>query len=168
MGIPSTYMRHISVSWRFMLASLLVGIASFVPSLSLAQQADTPMGDVLCTVGTWLTGNAGKGIVTIAIIIIGIGCLTGKVSWGMAAVVMANVAVVFSAGAIVDAMGASSPSVACNINVAGSNGSDFIPADQSGGGNGNGSGSGSGSGSVNGGNLSGGSYIHEMIMRLIP
>ncbi|MCE2927155.1 MAG: TrbC/VirB2 family protein, partial [Rickettsiales bacterium] len=67
---------------------------------------DTPMGKVLCTVVGWFIGNTGKGLATIAITVIGIGALLGKVSWGMAIIVGVGVAIVFGAAGIVDAMNA--------------------------------------------------------------
>ena len=63
------------------------------------------MGKVLCTVVGWFIGNTGKGLATIAITVIGIGALLGKVSWGMAIIVGIGVAIVFGAAGIVDAMG---------------------------------------------------------------
>lgn len=51
-----------------------------------------------------LTGNTGKGLATIAITVIGIGALLGKVSWGMAIIVGIGVDIVFGAAGIVDAM----------------------------------------------------------------
>lgn len=64
------------------------------------------MGNVLCTVKSWFTGNTGKGLATIAITVIGIGALLGKVSWGMAIIVGIGVAIVFGAAGIVDALNA--------------------------------------------------------------
>jgi len=64
------------------------------------------MGNVLCTVLAWFTGNTGKGLATISITVIGIGALLGKVSWGMAMIVGIGVAIVFGAAGIVNAMGA--------------------------------------------------------------
>jgi type IV secretion system protein VirB2 len=68
------------------------------------------MGNVLCTVVRWFTGNTGKGLATIAITIIGIGALLGKVSWGMAMIVGIGVAIVFGAAQLVNTMGAGSGS----------------------------------------------------------
>jgi type IV secretion system protein VirB2 len=64
------------------------------------------MGKVLCTVVGWFIGNTGKGLATIAITVIGIGALLGKVSWGMAIIVGVGVAIVFGAAGIVNAMNA--------------------------------------------------------------
>jgi len=88
---------------------LLAAIMMMVPSLGYAGE-DTPMGEVLCTVAEWFTGNTGKGLATIGVTIIGIGALLGKVSWGMAIIVGIGIAIVFGAAGIVDAMGAGASS----------------------------------------------------------
>lgn len=64
------------------------------------------IGRVLCTVVDWIYGPVGTGIATLAIIIIGIGALMGKVSWGMAIIVGIGVAVIFGAGSIVNELNA--------------------------------------------------------------
>ena len=61
--------------------------------------------DVLCAVVGWFNGTVGAGIATLAIIVIGIGALMGKVSWGMAIIVGLGVGVIFGAGTIVEALG---------------------------------------------------------------
>ncbi len=63
------------------------------------------IGNVLCTVVGWFTGRVGKAVATLAIIVIGIGALMGKVSWGMAIIVGVGVAVVFGAETIVEELG---------------------------------------------------------------
>lgn len=62
------------------------------------------MGNVLCTVTAWFTGNTGKGLATIAITVVGIGALLGKVSWGMAIIVGIGIAIVFGAVSVVNAL----------------------------------------------------------------
>ena len=64
------------------------------------------LGNLLCGVADWFTGSVGKGIATLAIIVIGIGALMGKVSWGMAIIVGLGVAVIFGAPQIVNELGA--------------------------------------------------------------
>jgi type IV secretion system protein VirB2 len=66
---------------------------------------DSIISGVLCAAVGWLTGNTGAGIATLAIIIIGIGALLGKVSWGMAIIVGIGVAVVFGAPTLVQSLG---------------------------------------------------------------
>lgn len=67
-------------------------------------ESDT-LGNLLCGVADWFTGSVGKGIATLAIIVIGIGALMGKVSWGMAIIVGLGVAVIFGAPQIVNELG---------------------------------------------------------------
>jgi type IV secretion system protein VirB2 len=71
------------------------------------------MGVVYCTVLFWFTGNLGKGLATVAITIVGLGALLGKVSWGFAIQVGIGVAVLFGAASIVDSMGAGVTDTTC-------------------------------------------------------
>lgn len=77
-----------------------------VPDLAAAAgTGETEIARVLCAVVDWFTGSVGKGIATLAIIIIGVGALMGKVSWGMAIIVGIGVAVIFGASNIVNELG---------------------------------------------------------------
>jgi type IV secretory pathway VirB2 component (pilin) len=98
--------KDLSTAWQICMMVMLSAIIVAMPDLSFASGSDTPMGTVLCTVTLWFTGNTGKGLATIAITVIGIGALLGKVSWGMAIIVGIGVAIVFGASGIVSAMGA--------------------------------------------------------------
>ena len=102
-----TQTKNLSIAWQSCLMVMLTALVVMLPDLALAQITanNTPMGNVLCTVVGWFTGNTGKGLATIAITIIGIGALLGKVSWGMAIIVGIGVAIVFGAAGIVSAMG---------------------------------------------------------------
>ena len=64
------------------------------------------IGNMLCNVANWFKGPIGKGIATLAIIVIGVGALMGKVSWGMAIIVGIGIAVIFGAPTIVSELGA--------------------------------------------------------------
>jgi len=99
-----TQTRDLSISWQICLMVCLSTVAIMLPDFAFAQGVNTPMGAVLCTVQAWFTGNTGKGLATIAITIIGVGALLGKVSWGMAMIVGIGVAIVFGAVGLVDAM----------------------------------------------------------------
>ena len=100
-----TQTKDLSLAWQISLMVMLSAVIVMVPELSFATN-NTPMGNVLCTAVGWFTGNTGKGLATIAITVIGIGALLGKVSWGMAMIVGVGVAIVFGAAGIVGAMGA--------------------------------------------------------------
>jgi type IV secretion system protein VirB2 len=97
--------KDLSLAWQVCLMVMLGAVVVAMPDFAYAS-ADTPMGNVLCTVAGWFTGNSGKGLATIAVTIIGIGALLGKVSWGMAMIVGIGVAIVFGAAGIVNTMGA--------------------------------------------------------------
>ena len=63
--------------------------------------------DTLCNVVGWFQGPIGAGIATLAIIVVGIGALMGKVSWGMAIIVGLGVGIIFGADNIIQALGLS-------------------------------------------------------------
>ena len=73
----------------------------FVPSAAMAGTGGAVIGDLLCSVVEWFTGPLGQGLATLAIIVIGVGALMGKVSWGMAIIVGIGIAVIFGAPEIV-------------------------------------------------------------------
>lgn len=91
--------QDLSIAWQVALLTLLCAVAIMVPDMSYAE--DTVIGNTLCKVVGWFTGNTGKGIATIAIIVIGVGALMGKVSWGMAIIVGIGVAIIFGASSLV-------------------------------------------------------------------
>ena len=60
--------------------------------------------DVMCNVLRIVTGNAGKAFAAFAILSVGIGFFTGKVSWGLMIGVAAGIAAMFGAPTIVSAI----------------------------------------------------------------
>jgi len=90
--------------WTFSLCLALALAYMTMPEFASAASGDT-IANVLCEVVDWFTGSVGKGIATLAIIVIGVGALMGKVSWGMAIIVGIGVAVIFGAGEIVSDLG---------------------------------------------------------------
>jgi type IV secretion system protein VirB2 len=81
---------------------LALAVTVMLPELAAAGPGGgNPIGETLCNVVTWFDGPVGGGIATLAIIIIGIGALMGKVSWGMAIIVGLGVAVVFGAAPLI-------------------------------------------------------------------
>ena len=105
-----TQTKELSIAWQVCLMVMLTVAVVILPDAAFATAVDTPMGEVLCKVKDWFTGNTGKGLATIAITIIGIGALLGKVSWGMAMIVGIGVAIVFGAAQIISAMSTSNTS----------------------------------------------------------
>jgi len=90
---------------HFALAVVAAYTFMLMPKAALAADpvaADNPLGDTLCNVVDWFQGPIGSGIATLAIIVIGVGALMGKVSWGMAIIVGLGVGIIFGAPAIVD------------------------------------------------------------------
>lgn len=90
--------------WAFSLCLALCLMILVMPDIAAAAGGET-IARVLCNVVKWFTGSVGKGIATLAIIIIGVGALMGKVSWGMAIIVGIGVAVIFGAANIVEDLG---------------------------------------------------------------
>src|SRR5689334_25381301 len=106
-----TQTKDLSIAWQICLMVMLSAVVILAPDAALAG-VDTPMGSVLCKVVNWFTGNTGKGLATIAVTVIGIGALLGKVSWGMAIIVGVGIAIVFGAAGIVNAMSAGTATTA--------------------------------------------------------
>jgi type IV secretory pathway VirB2 component (pilin) len=94
--------KDLAFAWQLCLAFVVSAAAIMLPDLVHAA-TDTPIGNIFCTISLWATGNTGKGLATIAITVIGIGALLGKVSWGMAIIVALGIALVFGASTLVNA-----------------------------------------------------------------
>ncbi|MBY0354584.1 MAG: TrbC/VirB2 family protein [Rickettsiales bacterium] len=95
--------------WNTAFAFLACALALTVPEMAAAggfggTDDGGPIGDVLCQVVQWFNGPVGAGIATLAVIIIGVGALLGKVSWGMAIIVGLGVAIVFGAGSVIESL----------------------------------------------------------------
>ncbi len=108
-----TQTKELAVAWQVCMLVMLSAVIVMMPDFAMAN--NTPMGNVLCKVVGWFTGNTGKGLATIAITVIGIGALLGKVSWGMAIIVGIGVAIVFGAAGLVDAMNAGAGSSCATV-----------------------------------------------------
>ncbi len=65
---------------------------------------DNVLVNVMCNVQRVVTGNAGKAFAAFAIISVGVGFFTGKVSWGLMIGVAAGIAAMFGAATIVSAI----------------------------------------------------------------
>lgn len=101
------------------LALLAAYAVMLVPADAFANNTGGPTAIVnaLCTVVNWFIGPVGTAVATLAIIIIGVGALMGKVSWGMAIIVGMGVAVIFGAPTIARLLGANSAVAGCNAGV---------------------------------------------------
>ncbi len=100
----TTQTKERSTAWQFSLAMLLAVAAVIMPDFAFATNTD--IGETLCNAVDMMTGNTGQGLATIAVVVVGIGALLGKVSWGMAILVATGIAVIFGAGTIVNAVSA--------------------------------------------------------------
>lgn len=96
---------NLSTAWQMSLVIMLSALVVMLPDMAFAG-SDTPIGAAMCTVAAWFTGNTGQGLATLAIIVIGVGALMGKVSWGMAIIVGLGIALIFGAAAMVGAINA--------------------------------------------------------------
>jgi type IV secretory pathway VirB2 component (pilin) len=72
--------------------------------------ASDALGTALCKIVDLAMGKAGRGIATLAVIILGIGATLGKVSWGMAMIVTVGIAVIFNAETLAAHVGAGTTS----------------------------------------------------------
>jgi type IV secretory pathway VirB2 component (pilin) len=70
----------------------------------------------ICNALRIVTGTAGKTFAAFAIIAVGIGFFSGKVSWGLMIGVAAGIAAMFGAPSIVAAISGQSTDMACDIN----------------------------------------------------
>ena len=92
---------------------LLTVAPALIPAMSSAAFAQTALlagtsavnsnvlVDVMCNVLRIVTGNGGKAFAAFAILSVGIGFFTGKVSWGLMIGVAAGIAAMFGANSIV-------------------------------------------------------------------
>ncbi len=103
----TTLTKELSTAWQICLMVMLAVAAVMAPDFALANTTNTNIGTTLCNAVQMITGNTGQGLATIAVVVIGIGALLGKVSWGMAILVGVGVGVIFGAGTIVNAFAAS-------------------------------------------------------------
>ena len=103
-----TSTKELSSAWQMLMLMMFAAVLITMPDLAFADatpsNTDNPIGTVFCNAVNWFTGTTGKGIATIAIIVIGVGALMGKVSWGMAIIVGIGVALIFGSASMVDAI----------------------------------------------------------------
>lgn len=86
-----------SIMIGFLAVTLYMALCYAVIACTFTGAQDTPMGAVLCDVVLFIYGNLGRGLATIAVIIIGIGALLGKTSWGLAITIGVGISVMFNA-----------------------------------------------------------------------
>lgn len=82
-----------------------MAIALYIVTINMAYASNTPMGFVLCNVVNMIYGNLGRGLATLAVLVLGVGATLGKVTWGLAITVAIGISVIFNAGNIVSMLG---------------------------------------------------------------
>lgn len=85
------------------LSPVLVEAQAQTTSISVTANSNI-LVDTICNVLRIVTGNAGKAFAAFAILSLGIGFFTGKVSWGLMIGVAAGIAAMFGAPSIVSAI----------------------------------------------------------------
>lgn len=75
------------------------------PEIGFAAAVDTPIGGMLCNVSSWADGNTGRGIATLAVIMLGILALLNKISWNMAIIHIIGAALLTGASVFISALG---------------------------------------------------------------
>ena len=95
------------LSWQIAQLVLLTAIVLLLPGVLHAQTpVNSAMGGYICTIADNFLGNAGRGIATIGISVIGISALIGRITWTQALIVGVGVAVLFGAPTIIMQLGA--------------------------------------------------------------
>jgi len=102
---------------------LFIGLGFFNDALAQnpvsdvsASVSSNSLTRVMCNALRVVTGSAGKTFAAFAIISVGIGFFTGKVSWGLMIGVAAGIAAMFGAPSIVAAISGTNTDMMCNIN----------------------------------------------------
>jgi len=100
-------MKKFSSSILAVFTLFLMASEAFAAGTNIASQSTlntNVLVDVMCNVLSIVTGNAGKAFAGFAILSVGIGFFTGKVSWGLMIGVAAGIAAMFGAPTIVAAI----------------------------------------------------------------
>ena len=88
------------------LAAVLLCMGAIVADVPAFAQGGLAGG--LCEAVQMMTGPAGKAVATSGIIVIAVGALLGRVSWGMAVMIAAGIAGIFGAPTIASAIATAS------------------------------------------------------------
>ena len=87
--------------WAMTAQQVHAEAGNYTPASPTGSLSGGTIGNLLCNVADWFTGSLGQGIATLAVIVLGIGALFGKVSQGMAITTMIGISVIFGAPDIV-------------------------------------------------------------------
>jgi type IV secretory pathway VirB2 component (pilin) len=88
--------------WKFYIfcCSIIIICCSTNEALAATPGPDT-FGDALCTVVKVLSNNTAKAIATVAIFVLGLGFIGGKLQWQSVAIASTGIITIFSAGQLV-------------------------------------------------------------------
>jgi type IV secretion system protein VirB2 len=87
--------------WQICFVFCLASMLLIVPDFAVAASTDDGISGTLCLVTNQLTGPIGRGVATIAVVVLGIGLFLGKLSWGLAIATALGIGMIFSAKTIV-------------------------------------------------------------------
>lgn len=107
--------KRIDTVWALTVAFAAALMITIMPDIASAGGTNA-IEIALCNVYDLMTSTTGKVIASIAVIVVGIGALMGKISWGMAFIVAIGIALVFGASSIVDAVSGRSGGMQCSKN----------------------------------------------------
>ena len=89
------------MKFALIVVTMVAGSMIMTSTPAEAQLAtNSPMGWVICGLLSYIYGNLGRGLAALAVIILGIGALIGKVSWGLAMTVAVGIATIFGGAPI--------------------------------------------------------------------
>ena len=89
-------------AWQLCLLFCLTAAILTAPELSFSTSTDDGISTVLCAVVTKLTGPIGVTISMIALVVLGVGILMGKLQWQLALSIALGITFIFSAGKIIN------------------------------------------------------------------
>ena len=91
----------------------LLTLCSFIvvsdPAYATSMTPDERFGAAICSLAMVAQGPAGRGIATLAVIILGISTHFGRVSWSKTLIIAVGIVTVYGAGFVVDAISGDSP-----------------------------------------------------------
>ncbi len=92
---------------KFVLTSALVCLVAFEPSIAAAAGGGAAFGNiegVATRILTFVTGTFGRTVATIAVVVLGMMAMFGKLAWDHAIKVIFGIAIVFGAASVIDAL----------------------------------------------------------------
>jgi type IV secretory pathway VirB2 component (pilin) len=115
--IMKTKTYELSMASQGCFVVMLTVLLMMIPDIAHAYYVgySTAMGYSICVAARMFFGNAGKGLCTIGLCVLGVGALLGKVSWGLALIVGVGCAIIFGSVSLVYALVGIDPSIGCIV-----------------------------------------------------